>query len=215
MILGRQILLFEILPSNFLPNCEVWRVDWCFRLLFVLSCFIHFVLLQLLIKHNTCVNEMSSKHLPHYGFCYVRSNKWDSVFLVQKRKAARIKDVNKSQGKLIANISSLVCLYFYYTVLSRSFLDMFKKKKNPAPFANSAETYPVAVEILLTGLLCQGSNVWIFAFTLEHFCSPLYNRQRGYGCGPALWDMSLRRQVGQRSLVDESLKGSQITYSCV
>lgn len=128
--LGRQILLFEFLPSNALPNCEASRrIDWCFRLYFVLSCFIHFVLLQLLIKHNTCVSEMSSKHLPHYGLCYVRSNEWEPVFLIQKRKTARIKDVNKSQGKLTANLSSLVCLYFYYMVLSRSFLEMFKKKK--------------------------------------------------------------------------------------
>ena len=127
--LGRQILLFEILPSNALPNCEVLRIDPCFRLYFVLSCFIQFVLLQLLIKLNTCVNEMSSKHLPHYGFCYVRSNEWEPVFLVQKRKTARIKDVNKSQEKCIANLSSLACLYFYYMVLSRSFLEMFFFKK--------------------------------------------------------------------------------------
>jgi len=128
--LGREILLFEILHSNAMPNCEALRIDWCFRLYFVLSCFIHFVLLQLLIKHNTRVNEMSSKHLPHYGFCYVRSNEWEPMFLVQKRKTARIKDVNKRHGKLIANLSSLVCLYFYYKVLSRSFLEMFKKKKS-------------------------------------------------------------------------------------
>lgn len=82
-----------------------------------------------MIKCKTHVNEMSSKHLPHYGFCYVRSYEWAPVFLIQKRKTARIKDVNKSQGKLIANLSSLVWLYFYYKVLSRSFLEMFKKKK--------------------------------------------------------------------------------------
>lgn len=48
----------------------------------------------------------------------------EPVFLVEKRKTARIKVVNKSQGKLIANLSSPLCLYFYYMVLSRSFLEM-------------------------------------------------------------------------------------------
>lgn len=159
--LGSQILLFEILPSNALPDCEVSRIDWCFRLYVVLSCFIHFVLLQFLIKHNTCVNEMSRKHLPRYGFCYVRSNQWEPVFLIQKRKTARIKDVDNSQGKLIANLSSLVCLYFCYMVLSRSFLEMFKKKY-PAPCANSAETYPVTVEILLLVFCARGATAGFF-----------------------------------------------------
>lgn len=120
-------LSLRLLPSSSLPNCEELSIDWCFRLCFGLSCFTHFVLLQLLIKHKARVNEMSSKHLPHYGFCYVRNYEWEPVFLIQKRKTARIKDVNKSQGKLIANLSSLVWLYFYYKVLSRSFLEMFKK----------------------------------------------------------------------------------------
>lgn len=199
-----------------LANCEALRrIDWCFRLYFVLSCFIHFVWLQLLIKHNTCVSEMSSKHLPHYGLCYVRSNEWEPVFLIQKRKTARIKDVNKSQGKLTANLSSLVCLYFYYMVLSRSFLEMFKKK-NTAPCVNSAETYPVIAEILLLVFCTKGStsgfllSLWnVFA---QH-CTT--HRETGHGCVSVLWDMRLRRQVGQRSLMDESSKGAQITYGCV
>lgn len=48
---------------------------------------------------------------------------------LSERKTARIKDVNKSQGKFIANLASLVCLYFYYMALSRSFLEMLKKTK--------------------------------------------------------------------------------------
>lgn len=53
----------------------------------------------------------------------------EPVFFIQKRKAARTKDVNKSQGKLIANLSSLLCLYCYHMVLSRSYLEMLGKKK--------------------------------------------------------------------------------------
>lgn len=161
-----------------LANSEASRrIDWCFRLYFVLSCFIHFVLLQLLIKHNICVSEMSRKHLPHYGLCYVRSNEWEPVFLIQKRKTARIKDVNKSQGKLTANLSSLVCLYFYYMVLSRSFLEMFFKKKS-CSLCEFSWNLPSHSGDTVIGLLYQGINFWIFAFTLKCFCSALYNTQR-------------------------------------
>lgn len=166
-------LSLRLLSSSSLPNCEELSIDWCFRLCFGLSCFTHFVLLQLLIKHKARVNEMSSKHLPHYGFCYVRNYEWEPVFLIQKRKTARIKDVNKSQGKLIANLSSLVWLYFYYKVLSRSFLEMFKKKIYPATCANSAETYPVTADVLLLVFLYLGSNAGIFPFILNHFFFPM------------------------------------------
>lgn len=161
--LGRQISLFEILPTNTLLNCKVLRIDWCFRLYFVLPCFIHFVLLQPLIKHKTCVNELSSNCLPHYGFCYVMSG--SQCFSFREEDCQNTKDVNKSQGKLIANLASLICLYFYYTALSRSFSEMFKKK---IPFLVLNLT-PLTVEVLflifcareaISGFLLSSWNIF-------------------------------------------------------
>lgn len=77
---GQTNFILRLLLSSSLRNCEKLSIDCCFRLCVGLSCFIHFVLLWLLIKDNTCVNEMSSKHLPHYGFCYIRSYDWSQCF---------------------------------------------------------------------------------------------------------------------------------------
>lgn len=200
-------LSLRLLPSSSLPNCEELSIDWCFRLCFGLSCFTHFVLLQLLIKHKARVNEMSSKHLPHYGFCYVRNYEWEPVFLIQKRKTARIKDVNKSQGKLIANLSSLVWLYFYYKVLSRSFLEMFKKKYISCYLCEFSWNLPSHGRCTLIGLSVPGEQCWDFSFHPEplFFSYAVQHIDMGYGSGSAagtwMWEHGW-------SLVEETFKGS-------
>lgn len=93
---------------------------WCFRLYFVLPCFINLILLQLLVKHNICISEMSNKHC---GSCSVRSNGWESVFLVQN-KTFRIKDVNMSQRK------SIVCILITRQIFLRDNLKILIILKN-------------------------------------------------------------------------------------
>lgn len=130
----------------------------------------------------------------------------EPVFFIQKRKAARTKDVNKSQGKLIANLSSLLCLYCYHMVLSRSYLEMLGKKKNPATCTNSAVSNPGTALILLLVFPCQGSNSGISSFILKSFCMVLHNTQAGYGCGSI--------PASHITWVGESFRQSPVTYSC-
>lgn len=150
---------------------------------------------------------MNNKHLPHYGFCYVRNYEWEPVFLIQKRKTARIKDVNKSQGKLTANLSSLVWLYFYYKVLSRSFLEMFFFKKKILLLVRIQLKLTQSQQMYSYWSFCtRGAMLVFFLFILNHFFFyALQHTDMGYGSGSAAG--TWMSEDGW-SLVEETFKGS-------
>lgn len=60
MWFGKQISLCLLHPAMPCQTAKCWGYSGASD--FTLTCFIHLVLLQLLIKHNICVPEMSKKH---------------------------------------------------------------------------------------------------------------------------------------------------------
>lgn len=69
MWFGKQISLCLLHPAIPCQTAKCWGYSGASDL--TLTCFTHLVLLQLLIKHNICVPEISNKHVPCYGSCSV------------------------------------------------------------------------------------------------------------------------------------------------